>query len=179
MRLFSSPTSAPRGNAARACAHLRALTADNADQQRRIDALEPLLADRLKRLSELIDLRRARDPLRLLRRSSSTPARRAGGGAPRCRGLRVGRADVAAPAARLARARGQLAAAVLASGGVLAAILLSVAVVVIGARSTAPAGSRRSSGAITPGWKSRCGSGPISWRVSTSPCTKTSSGWRA
>lgn len=38
--------------------NLRALTADNPNQQRRIDALEPLIADKLAELKETIDLRR-------------------------------------------------------------------------------------------------------------------------
>jgi len=127
----------PYQRAARECSEglrsLRALTADNADQQRRIDALEPLLADRLKRLSELIDLRRARGPAAIASAIVVDPGppgrevvRRAAGDFESAEQTLLRQRE------GLARARGQLAAAVLASGGVLAVILLSVAVVVIG-----------------------------------------------
>jgi len=132
MRFFRA-LPARRAECSEGLRSLRALTADNADQQRRIDALELLLADRLKRLSELIDLRRARGPAAIASAIVVDPGppgrevvRRAAGD------FESAEQTLLRQRQGLARARGQLAAAVLASGGVLAAILLSVAVVVIG-----------------------------------------------
>jgi PAS domain S-box-containing protein len=112
---------------------LRALTADNADQQRRIDTLEPLVSERLNRLSALNELRRAKgsaaiasaiavDPGPL----SRDPLRRA------VEDFESAEHALLRQREGLARARGEQAGAVLASGGVLAVILLAVAMVVIG-----------------------------------------------
>jgi PAS domain S-box-containing protein len=112
---------------------LRALTADNAEQLRRIDAIEPLLSQRLARFSEAIDLRRTKG-------SAATALAIAADPGPLSRDPLRGAVEDFKSAEQallrqreaLARERGEEAAAVLASGGALAVLLLCVAVVVIG-----------------------------------------------
>jgi PAS domain S-box-containing protein len=111
---------------------LRTLTADNADQQRRLDALEPLLASRLAELSQLVDLRRSQGAAVTgpalqaeVDRLIEHPVRRA------LREFEVAERALLQQREDLARQRGRLAAAVLAAGGVLAAVLLALAVLVI------------------------------------------------
>ena len=112
---------------------VRALTVDNADQQRRAVALEPLLAGRLARLGELIDLRRAQGPAAIpsaMRAdpgpSSRDPLRQA------IQDFETAEQTLLLGREALARQRGRFAAVVLAAGGALAVILLGVATVVIG-----------------------------------------------
>ena len=112
---------------------LRELTSDNADQQRRIDAIAPLLAERLKRLSELTDLRRARG-------GDATASAIALDPGPLSKDAVQQATEDFEAAERallhqresLARERGRQAAAVLVAGGGLAVVLLSIALVVIG-----------------------------------------------
>jgi PAS domain S-box-containing protein len=112
---------------------LRRLTVDNADQQRRLDTLEPMVLERLKRLSDLTDLRRTQGVAAIASAIALDPG-------PLSRDPIRQAADDFETAERallrqresLARERGEEAAAVLATGGVLAVILLSIALVVIG-----------------------------------------------
>jgi PAS domain S-box-containing protein len=112
---------------------LRALTVDNAEQQRRAVALEPLLAQRLARLAELIELRRSQGPAAIQSAMRVDPG-------PLARDpLRQAMQDFETAEQTLlrgretmARERGRFAAAVLAAGGALAVVLLGVATVAIG-----------------------------------------------
>jgi PAS domain S-box-containing protein len=112
---------------------LRSLTADNADQQRRLDALEPLLTERLNGLSGLIDLRRAQGPAAIrpameeeVGRLIQHPVRRA------LQDLEAAERTLLQEREARARQRARLAAGVIASGAVVAVLLLAAAVIVIG-----------------------------------------------
>jgi PAS domain S-box-containing protein len=112
---------------------LRALTSDNPDQQRRIDALEPLLAERLKKLSELTELRRIHGPAAISSAIaidpgplSKDPVQQA------AESFEAAERALLREREALGRERGEQAAAVLVSGGALAVVLLAIALVVIG-----------------------------------------------
>src|ERR1700719_526089 len=111
---------------------LRSLTADNADQQRRLDALEPLLTERLNGLSGLIDLRRAQGPAAIrpameeeVGRLIQHPVRRA------LQDFEAAERTLLQEREARARQRARLAAGVIASGAVVAVLLLAAAVIVI------------------------------------------------
>jgi len=112
---------------------LRSLTADNADQQRRLDALEPLLTERLNGLSGLIDLRHAQGPAAIrpameeeVGRLIQHPVRRA------LQDFEAAERTLLQEREARARQRARLAAGVIASGAVVAVLLLAAAVIVIG-----------------------------------------------
>jgi PAS domain S-box-containing protein len=127
---FIEPFQRATREAGQALRALRALTADNADQQRRIDALEPLLAERVKTLSDLIEARRAQAGARPAIGTDNPGVE----DSLRASARKFEDAEQALLRQResLARQRGQLAVAVVISGGVLAAAMLIAAVVVIG-----------------------------------------------
>jgi PAS domain S-box-containing protein len=129
---FVEPYQRDASDVAEGLRTLRRLTADNLEQQRRIDALEPLVVARLQRLSELSDLRRTQGAAAIAKAIATDPGPLSADPIQQA----VDQFENTEHALlrqreALARERGQEAAMVLASGGALAVILLSIALVVI------------------------------------------------
>ncbi|HEX4597816.1 MAG TPA: CHASE3 domain-containing protein, partial [Burkholderiaceae bacterium] len=112
---------------------LRDLTSDNADQQRRIDAIEPLVAQRLKRLSELTELRNTRGPAAVGSAVALDPGPLSKDVIERAtEQFEVAERALLHDREAVVLQRGRLAAVVLVCGGLLAVILLAIALVAIG-----------------------------------------------
>jgi PAS domain S-box-containing protein len=127
----------PYRRAARECTgklrELRTLTADNADQQRRIDAIEPLLNERLSRFSESMRRMQAHGPAAISSAIAADPGPLNRDAVSRAaEDFEVAERALLSQRETLARERGRQAAMVLASGGALAVILLALALIVIG-----------------------------------------------
>ena len=132
-RAFIKPFETATHAAGEALSALRRLTADNADQQRRVDDLESQLGNRIRALTDRIDARRAQpagasrlapapeifpgleEPLRLSARKFETAER-----------------ALLQQRESLARERAGLAKAEIVSGVALAVLLLMAALVIIG-----------------------------------------------
>jgi len=120
-------------NATEGLRKLRSLTADNPDQQSRLDVVEPLLARQLKQQSELIDVRRSQGVAAVrpaidadITRMIEHPVRRA------LQDFQTAEQALLRQREDSARQRGRTAAAVILSGGALVALLLAIAVIAIG-----------------------------------------------
>jgi len=112
---------------------LRALTADNAEQQRRIQMLEPLLAERIDRLLAVIEVRRRQGPAAARSMVDLEP------GLAMTDRIRQAAQDIESAEQSLLRQRetqagrrGQLAVTIIVFGGALSLALVVVALVVIG-----------------------------------------------
>jgi PAS domain S-box-containing protein len=119
-------------DADRALALLRSLTFDNADQQRRLDAMAPLLAERLKALSESMRLRRALGLAAIgpaieaeTGRALEHPVRRA------MQDFEAAEQSLLAQREAQARQRGQFALALLIGGSALSIAIVTIALIVI------------------------------------------------
>jgi PAS domain S-box-containing protein len=111
---------------------LRSLTVDNADQQRRLDMIEPLLTDRLKWLSRSMRLRREQGAAAIApaieaetARMLSHPVRRA------VRDFEAAEQTLLRQREALAHQRGELALAVIVSGSALSVLMVAVALIAI------------------------------------------------
>jgi PAS domain S-box-containing protein len=132
-QVFIKPFEAATRAAGEGMSDLRKLTADNADQQRRIDELEPQLSDLVRALSVRLGARRALPPG--ASRLPTGPEILAGIEEPlRLSARKFETAERALLQQResLARERANLAKAGIVSGCALAVLLLLVALVVIG-----------------------------------------------
>ncbi|HEY4037485.1 MAG TPA: CHASE3 domain-containing protein [Burkholderiaceae bacterium] len=112
---------------------LRELTSDNAGQQRRIDAIEPLVAERLKRLSALTELRNTRGPAAVASAVALDPGPLSKDAIQQAtEEFEVAERALLQDREAAGQRRGQQAAVVLVCGGLLAVTLLAIALVAIG-----------------------------------------------
>jgi PAS domain S-box-containing protein len=130
---FIEPYRRAAREAGDATLRLRALTVDNPDQQRRVDTLQRLLADRLARLEQAIALRRSEGPAAMQAAMqldpgllTQDPIRET------VQDFETAEQSLLREREARARERGRFAVAVLAAGGVLAVVLVAVATIVIG-----------------------------------------------